>query len=860
MAHDVFISYSNQDKTTADAVCSILEQNGIRCWLAPRDITPGAAFAEAIIDGIKGSKVFILIYSSNTNRSVQVIKEVDRAVHHGLAIIPFRLEDIPMSKQLEYYVSDVHWLDALKSPLERHINRLASVIQMLLKMDEVDKDDIKEAIRAGIEEQDKHGRLSRSIMRTRILIPSAALILVAVLAVSVFLFKRQADRRWAREVALPEIERMIEENDVWRNLAEPYYLAEKAEAVLGNDPRLAELFSKISLNIDVITDPPGANVYLKEYSKPDDEWKFLGVSPLEKVRLPVGIFRWKLEKEGFVTVLGAASSWRMLGSEGKPGEVGPNLLVRKMDKTGSIPDRMVRIPATQANMGRVGDFFIGMYEVTNDEYKAFIDAGGYREPEYWKYKFIKDGKELTWNEGISEFIDQSGQPGPSAWIGGDFPSGQGDYPVSGVSWYEAAAYAEYSGMSLPTTTHWNVARGAFTPMIQTFQLGGFALLAPFSNFGSTGTVAAGSLPGITPYGAYDMAGNVREWCWNKTTDGRIIRGGSWEDNTYEFGNQRQAPEMDRSRRNGFRLAFYPEIDSISPEVFATVTLPEQPDPLKIKPVNDDIFRIYLELFSYDPAELNSQIEYHIESPGGWIREKVSFDASYGGERITAYLFLPKNVDPPYQTVIYFPGSAATRMISSDQIEEYIEFPMFLSYYIRNGRAVLWPVYKGTFERSKPELAAIHAGNDSYAFTEFMVQLIKDFRRSIDYLATRPEIDTGKLAFYGMSWGGWLGTILPAIEDRLALNLVVAGGLNPRGREEVNAINYVGRVKIPTLMLNGKYDRWIDQEIRPMHELLGTPPEHKKLILYETDHIPPKAEYIRETLAWLDRYFGPVRYE
>lgn len=860
MAHDVFISYSNQDKTTADAVCSILEQNGIRCWLAPRDITPGAAFAEAIIDGIKGSKVFILIYSSNTNRSVQVIKEVDRAVHHGLAIIPFRLEDIPMSKQLEYYVSDVHWLDALKPPLERHINRLASVIQMLLKMDEVDKDDIKEAIRAGIEEQDKHGRLSRSIMRTRILIPSAALILVAVLAVSVFLFKRQADRRWAREVALPEIERMIEENDVWRNLAEPYYLAEKAEAVLGNDPRLAELFSKISLNIDVITDPPGANVYLKEYSKPDDEWKFLGVSPLEKVRLPVGIFRWKLEKEGFVTVLGAASSWRMLGSEGKPGEVGPNLLVRKMDKTGSIPDRMVRIPATQANMGRVGDFFIGMYEVTNDEYKAFIDAGGYREPEYWKYKFIKDGKELTWNEGISEFIDQSGQPGPSAWIGGDFPSGQGDYPVSGVSWYEAAAYAEYSGMSLPTTTHWNVARGAFTPMIQTFQLGGFALLAPFSNFGSTGTVAAGSLPGITPYGAYDMAGNVREWCWNKTTDGRIIRGGSWEDNTYEFGNQRQAPEMDRSRRNGFRLAFYPEIDSISPEVFAAVTLPVQPDPMKIKPVNDDIFRIYLELFSYDPAELNSQIEYHIESPGGWIREKVSFDASYGGERITAYLFLPKNVDPPYQTVIYFPGSAATRMISSDQIEEYNEFPMFLSYYIRNGRAVLWPVYKGTFERSKPELSAIHAGNDSYAFTEFMVQLIKDFRRSIDYLATRPEIDTGKLAFYGMSWGGWLGTILPAIEDRLALNLVVAGGLNPRGREEVNAINYVGRVTIPTLMLNGKYDRWIDQEIRPMHELLGTPPEHKKLILYETDHIPPKAEYIRETLAWLDRYFGPVRYE
>ena len=254
--------------------------------------------------------------------------------------------------------------------------------------------------------------------------------------------------------------------------------------------------------------------------------------------------------------------------------------------------------------------------------------------------------------------------------------------------------------------------------------------------------------------------------------------------------------MDRSRRNGFRLAFYPEIDSISPEVFAAVTLPVQPDPMKIKPVNDDIFRIYLELFSYDPAELNSQIEYHIESPGGWIREKVSFDASYGGERITAYLFLPKNVDPPYQTVIYFPGSAATRMISSDQIEEYIEFPMFLSYYIRNGRAVLWPVYKGTFERSKPELAAIHAGNDSYAFTEFMVQLIKDFRRSIDYLATRPEIDTGKLAFYGMSWGGWLGTILPAIESRTEFSCCRRIESKGPGGSKCNKLRWKGKNSHP----------------------------------------------------------------
>ena len=110
-------------------------------------------------------------------------------------------------------------------------------------------------------------------------------------------------------------------------------------------------------------------------------------------------------------------------------------------------------------------------------------------------------------------VDASGQPSPSTWMGGDYPEGQGDYPVSGVSWYEAAAYAEYAGMSLPTSTHWNVARGGLTPMIQWYQLGGFGILAPFSNFGGSGPMPVGSLSGITAYGAYDMAGDGRGKGW-----------------------------------------------------------------------------------------------------------------------------------------------------------------------------------------------------------------------------------------------------------------------------------------------------------------------------------------------------------
>ncbi|OFY65638.1 MAG: hypothetical protein A2V64_12175 [Bacteroidetes bacterium RBG_13_43_22] len=149
MPHKVFISYSSIDKNSADIVCSVLEQNGIPCWIAPRDITPGVSFAEAIIDAIKESRVFILIYSQNSNHSSQVIKEVDRAVHHGLAVITLRMEDVPMSKQLEYYISDVHWLDAMAPPLEEHINRLSRVVKMLMSKDEGKDDDIEKAIRKG---------------------------------------------------------------------------------------------------------------------------------------------------------------------------------------------------------------------------------------------------------------------------------------------------------------------------------------------------------------------------------------------------------------------------------------------------------------------------------------------------------------------------------------------------------------------------------------------------------------------------------------------------------------------------------------------------------------------------------------
>jgi Tfp pilus assembly protein PilF len=132
MAHDVFICYAHQDRTVANAVCGTLEAHGIRCWIAPRDILPGSEWGAAIIDALEEAKAMVLVFSSGSNESDQVKREVERAVHQGIAVVPFRIEDVLPNKTLEYFISTQHWLDALTPPLEDHLAHLAETITVLL--------------------------------------------------------------------------------------------------------------------------------------------------------------------------------------------------------------------------------------------------------------------------------------------------------------------------------------------------------------------------------------------------------------------------------------------------------------------------------------------------------------------------------------------------------------------------------------------------------------------------------------------------------------------------------------------------------------------------------------------------------
>ncbi len=132
MAYDVFLSHSAKDKAVADAICARMEADGVRCWVAPRDIRPGHEWGEAIMDAIGTCPLMVLVLSQHANESPQVRREVERAIHRGVMVIPFRIEEMEPTGSMEYFLSAPHWLDAIQPPLEDHIARLAETAKTLL--------------------------------------------------------------------------------------------------------------------------------------------------------------------------------------------------------------------------------------------------------------------------------------------------------------------------------------------------------------------------------------------------------------------------------------------------------------------------------------------------------------------------------------------------------------------------------------------------------------------------------------------------------------------------------------------------------------------------------------------------------
>ena len=735
-------------------------------------------------------------------------------------------------------------IEGIKTPfspgqvLEKKIKVKGSIDKPELAIDElVQNKEIKATpkVTPAKSEKVKKKLPNRSI---RIIAGVTILIILGFCTIKTFYIIKK--RQYARDELIPQIQRMVEES--FTAPFDAFELATEAHKVIPNDSILISLWSKVSENISIQTQPEGASVSIKDYNQPSDSWEEFGVTPFRNVRVPLGYKRIKIEKEGFQTIFLTRFTLLDLSQP------------VKLDSIGTLPAGMVRVPPQVAMMrivgleqlegNYVGEFLVDQFEVTNEEYKKFIDAGGYEDKSYWNYPIYIEGNEISWETAMNIFIDKTGKHGPASWEVGSYPDGKENYPVTGVCWYEASAYAAYAGKRLPTIYHWSIIT----------ETGHGMGIIPLSNYSKSSTTPVGKMEGISSYGIYDLAGNVREWCFNGNgvPGESYILGGGWNDPTYSFNEAGSQPCNDRSLSNGFRCIMQLPGDTTMNSLCGSA-LRAFRDYNKENPVDDKTFNIFLRQYEYDNTPLDAQLVATIDT-GFWKIEKYTLDASYNNERLILYLFLPLDVQPPYQPVVFFPGSNA---ILFDMHAS--NYPMRVDFLVKSGRVLVYPVLKGTYER-KDELKSSNP-EETVFYKDHVIMWRKDLGRAIDYLETRKDMELDKIGFFGYSWGGRMGGLYPAIEKRLKAVVLHVGGMGMyKAFPEVDPLNFVTRIKQPVLMLNGEYDMYFPVETSqmPMFNFLGTPPEDKKIIIYKTGHLVPRTELIKETLSWYDKYLGPVK--
>src|SRR5256714_9529463 len=278
--------------------------------------------------------------------------------------------------------------------------------------------------------QDTSGPISiaRRVRKPRVGLQALAGLAVLGLLVGWYV-RRSGQIRWAHDTAIPEIARLAEKGEDGAAFA----LAKKIEALVPGDQALQKFWPKVSLALSVPSEPPGAEVYMKPYRAADARWEYMGRSPISDLRVPFGLLRWRAEKQGFRTAEVLSSSLHN-GREVQD-FLGGTTVNLSLTVSGTVPDGMVRVPGGEVSVKLPGieravsvvnlpDYWMDRYEVTNREFKQFVDAGGYRKPEYWKQPFVENGKYSLGRKPCHDFGTRRGGPDRQLGNSGTIPRGK----------------------------------------------------------------------------------------------------------------------------------------------------------------------------------------------------------------------------------------------------------------------------------------------------------------------------------------------------------------------------------------------------------------------------------------------------
>jgi formylglycine-generating enzyme required for sulfatase activity len=585
--------------------------------------------------------------------------------------------------------------------------------------------------------------------------------------------------------------------------------------------------------LTVETTPAGAAVWLQRFAPPDTAGRLpdsvvVGTTPVRELRVARGDYRLVVRLPGYAPVerIASTEATRISGVL-RPDPTRATFAFTLL-RADSVPPGMVHVPG-------------GRYELVSPDLPRGISTE--------LADFFIDRTEVT-NAAYREYVGRTGVPVPRGWSGGEPPPGQLRHPVTGVSWHEATAFCAWRGASLPTVFEWEKAarNGEITPVGTIMPWGhagqGTALRA---NFSSSGPQPVDAHPfGVSPWGARDMAGNVKEWTANELGDGRAVTGGSWEDPSYQYANFGDYPAEGSNPAIGFRC-------SASPAARDQGTMPlrfDQRTPV-YRPVSEAVFRGFLAFYRYDsPSPLGERTIARHETPD-WVREKVVYQG-IGGDSLIAYLYLPRSARPPFQTLVYV---GAGNVFQGDSVWHDAEWLM--GEVIRSGRAVLAPVLEGMTERDfAPGLGL--PDPPSVEFRQLMIRHSTELRIGLDYLETRPEIDRTQLVYSGASFSAGSRLPLAGTDERWRGLVLIAAGIDERIQPtlpEASNINFAPRLKPPKLMVNGRQDEehnWFTRAL-PLWNLLREP---KELVLVEgAGHTPPQSALVPAIVGWLDRTIG-----
>lgn len=683
----------------------------------------------------------------------------------------------------------------------------------------------------------------------RLVLVVAAILAVAGIGWGLWRSQRlsAARRELGRLEALVSEERFFEAFDLARNL----------EEFLGDDPKFRSLQQAASADLSIETDPAGAAVSLDRF-EPEGPLhrEELGAAPIVHRLIPRGDYVLKIEKEGHSPYERTLSTLPVRIPDG-PIPPSPVALRIVLPRLSDVPPGMVPVPGGEYTLSgwdrpvsssvKLADFFMDRYEVSNREFREFIQAGGYQRKELWKRPFVKDGKTLSFEEAMSLFKDRTGLAGPRDWSGQTFAEGEADFPVSGVTWYEAAAYAEFRGKVLPSIFQWDrAARNGESALYGNTMPWGILTpgmdLRGRANLVGSGPVSVRSLPfGMSAFGCYHMAGNVSEWLRNASGEGnRFATGAAWDDPVYQFGVWGEYPAFFSARKLGFRCAKLREGKSDD----SGEAVSAERDEVVLPRSTAAQFQAWSRLFQYKRPAGKGRVLARSEGDG-FVRETVAYPGTGGSETI-AYLLLPAHARPGLEVIHFLPAGDVARGYRT--VPESME--QYLSPLVRAGRAAFAVVLKTYSTRNQPVKRADPA---TRAYLDEVIRDVTDMRLGLDYLATRPDMDPNRISFAGVSAGANLGIVLTALEPRYRSVCFISAGAPRKFLSTfpgASPVNYAPHISTRKLVINGRYDETfpLETDLRPLYALM---PEPKRLEILETGHALPLPDLVRELNTWLD---------